>query len=564
MKLLALLGAAFLLLPGARAQESPSQDKDKQPPLADSLPKREMGEKEKKKRERELLRELESPFRTWLEEDVVYIITPEEKEAFLHLNTGEEREQFIEQFWLRRDPTPDTVENENKEEHYRRIAYTNERFASGVPGWTTDRGRIYIAWGPPDSIESHPGGGPHQRPMDEGGGFTSTYPFEVWRYRYLEGMGLGQEVILEFVDDTMTGEYRLATDPASKDALLYLPNAGLTLLEQMGMARKRDRFGRRDATRVGVGLTELGNELAALSSPQPFERFRTYAAIMAPPPAKFLDLEELVTTRVKYNLLPFEMRFDFFRVTDETILVPVTVAIKKKDVAFTLENGVHHATVNVFGRVTTLGGRIVQTFEDVIRLDVPESLLEQTLAQAAVYQKALPLRPGLYKLNLAVKDLNTGNVGSIEERLAVPRFEEDRLAHGSLVLADQIERVTTNRVGAGQFVIGDTKVRPMIGEIFAREDRMGIYLQVYNLGINEQTHKPDALIEYSVRKGDQILLQHSETTDQLEKAGRQITLERVLPLGGFEPGQYKLEVKITDRVRQQTIAPAADFRIRSN
>ncbi len=104
-------------------------------------------EKERRKREEKLRKELMTPYRKWLNEDVTYIITEEERATFKRLQTDEEREQFIEQFWLRRDPTPDSIENEYKEEHYRRIAYANEHFASGIPGWKTDRGRIYIEYG---------------------------------------------------------------------------------------------------------------------------------------------------------------------------------------------------------------------------------------------------------------------------------------------------------------------------------------------------------------------------------------------------------------------------------
>ena len=162
-----------------------------------------MTDKQRKKQEEKLRKELETPYKKWLNEDVVYIITDEERRPpSSGCSTDEEREQFIEQFWLRRDPTPDTEENEFKEEHYRRIAYANEHYASGIPGWKTDRGRIYIIYGPPDEIESHPSGGTYERPYEEGGGTTSTYPFEQWRYRYIEG--IGSNIMIEFVDPTMT------------------------------------------------------------------------------------------------------------------------------------------------------------------------------------------------------------------------------------------------------------------------------------------------------------------------------------------------------------------------
>ena len=200
-----------------------------------------------------------------------YIITPEEVSAFKQLSNDEERDQFIENFWLRRDPTPDTPENEYKEEHYRRIAYANEHFAAGIPGWKTDRGRIYIIWGPADQIESHPTGGTYDRPQEEGGGTTTTYPWETWRYRYLEGVG--QEVNIEFVDPCSCGDYHSTSDPNEKDALLHTPG-GATMYEQMGLGNRADRM----------------NPFAANASPQQglqnskeFDKLEMLAKVQAPP-----------------------------------------------------------------------------------------------------------------------------------------------------------------------------------------------------------------------------------------------------------------------------------------
>jgi GWxTD domain-containing protein len=202
---------------GAPTSQTQPSDKSTQPPAKKETVAKPMTERQKKKQEEKLRKELETPYRKWLNEEVVYIITDEEKKAFRALATDEEREQFIEQFWLRRDPTPDTEENEFREEHYRRIAYANERFASGIPGWKTDRGRIYIEYGPADEVESHPSGGTYERPFEEGGGTTSTYPFEKWRYRYLEG--IGSDINIEFVDADSSGEFRMTTDPSQKDAV---------------------------------------------------------------------------------------------------------------------------------------------------------------------------------------------------------------------------------------------------------------------------------------------------------------------------------------------------------
>lgn len=551
-RLALLVGVTFLLLPAAAPAQQQQEEKKPPRPLTEGLPKRELSEKERQRREEALRKELETHYKKWLDEDAGYIILPEEGEAFKHLNTEEEREQFVEQFWLRRDPTPDTIENEYKEEHYRRIAYANERFASGIPGWKTDRGRIYIMWGPADEVESYPAGGMYDRPPEEGGGSTSVYPFEKWRYRYLEG--IGTDIILEFVDVTGSGEYRLTMDPSEKDALLMVPGAGLSWLEQMGLADKRDRFTRSDGTRLPTGAYQTARM-------QPFERLALYAAVQKAPPVKFKDLEAVVETRISFNLLPFAVRMDFLRVTDTSVLVPVTISIAKKDLTFKLEEGLHQATVNVFGRITTLTGRRVQTFEDVIHLDIPPSLFRSSLDQPAVYQKAVPLRPGLYKLNVVLKDLNSGNVGTLEQRLAVPRFDSDELAHSSLILADLIERVPLKQVGAGQFVLGNTKVRPAVNEEFTRQERMGIYLQVYNLGVDEQTHRPNATIAYDILQGDKNVFHYAETTAELDRAGQQITIEKVLSLESLQPGEYKLQIKVTDQVRNQSINPTARFHI---
>ena len=523
-------------------------------------------EGEQRRREASLERELSGAFKKWLDEDVSYIITSEERTAFRRLSNDEEREQFIEQFWLRRNPDPESLANDYREEHYRRIAYTNQHFASGIPGWKADRGRIYIMYGPPDEIEAHPSGGHYQRPIEEGGGSTSTFPFETWRYRYIEG--IGQNVMLEFVDPTMTGEYRMTMDPSEKDALLYVPGAGLSEMEAMGLSSKVDRFTRTDGTRMprrmidgspGAGYASQNSNYAGQ-----FDRLALFANINRPPVIKFKDLEELVSTNIRFNLLPFQVRSDYVKVTEDTVLAGLTISLKNKDVSFQNNSGVQHATVNIFGRITTLTRRVVQTFEDTMVLDIPDSLLEPSLEKPAVYWKSIPLRPGLYRLSLAVKDVNSGNTGTLELRMEVPRFEGDNLATSSLILADQIEKVPTKRVGLGPFVIGDTKVRPAVGEAFTRDQKLGIYLQVYNMKPDETGNKPAATIQYSLLnlKNNQPVLELEEEAAKLPDASPfQAVVEKLLPLSALEPGKYKLQIKVTDKVTKRSVTPSAEFTV---
>jgi len=545
--LVAMLAAGFLLPACALAQAKPEKQ--------DNQANQE-SERERKRREKKLRSELATPYKKWLDEEVAYIITDEERTAFLRLATNEEREQFIEQFWLRRDPTPDTVENEFKEEHYRRIAYANERFASGIPGWRTDRGRMYIIWGPADEVETHPTGGAYDRPPEEGGGSTSTYPFEKWRYRYLEG--IGNDIILEFVDPSGSGEYRLTMDPSEKDALLHVPGAGLSEMEALGMASKVDRFTRSDGTHLPK---TMGATPARMNE---FERLELYAKVQRPPPVKFKDLEEVVTSRLIRNQIHFDYRFDFLRVTGDTVLVPITVQIANRQMTFQNKEGVHSAVLNLFGRISTLTGRVVQTFEDVITRDFPESLLQQSLKSSSIYQKAVPLRPGLYRLDIVLKDVQSGNVGVVNTRLAVPRYDEDKLEASSLILADQIERVPAKQVGLGQFVLGSSKVRPKLNEEFATNEKMGIFLQVYNLKVGDTSHKANASIQYRVRrlKDQQEVLSIVETNDKLNQNGEQLTLEKIMSLANLEPGRYKLEVQATDQLTKQSVSRSAEFTVK--
>jgi GWxTD domain-containing protein len=512
-------------------------------------------DKDQKKKVKRTLKELDTPYRQWLNEDVVYIISPDERVAFLQLATNEEREQFIEQFWLRRSSNPDLPDNDFKEEHYRRIAYANEHYASGIPGWKTDRGKMYIIWGPPDEIESHPTGGTYDRPMEEGGGSTSTYPWETWRWRYLEG--IGENIILEFVDPSGSGEYHMTMDPSEKDALLHVPGAGLSLLEQMGLASKADRFTRSDGTNLP---TALGGTPSSMDE---FNRLELFAKVQRPPEVKFKDLEAIVTARLVRDQMKFGWRTDFLKVTNDTVLVPVTVQIPNSQLSFQSKDGVHSATINIFGRVSTLTGRIVQTFEEPVSRDFPDSLFQQSLKLQSIYQKSVPLRPGLYRLDLVIKDVQSGNVGVVNTRLAVPRYEDEKLEASSLILADQIEHVPAKQIGTGQFVIGSSKVRPRLNADFTTADKLGIYMQVYNLKGDDKTHKSDATFEYTVKKGDQQIMQFKETSAEMKQTGDQITIERLLPLATLSPGKYTLEISATDTLSKQTISRTAEFSVKT-
>jgi GWxTD domain-containing protein len=554
-----LAGAYLLAAPQTATQATPQAATDDQKPAGskrDTVAKP-MTEKQKKKQEEKLRKELETPYRKWLNEDVSYIITDEERKAFKRLSTDDERENFIEAFWLRRDPTPDTEENEYKEEHYRRIAYANERFASGIPGWKTDRGRIYIVYGPPDEIDDHSSGGTYDRPIEEGGGTTSTFPFVDWTYRYIEGVG--SNVKIEFVDPSMSGEFRMTMDPSEKDALTYVPGAGLTLYEQMGLADQSQRFTRTDGTTLGTGNQPLP------ASMDEFERLSQFANLQKAPQVKFKDLQAVVSSSIRYNNLPFKARADYIKITDSTILTTVTIEFQRRDLQFQQKDNVSKSTINIFGRITSITGKVVNTFEDPVTIEVPADLLQKALDGASIYQKEIPLAPGMYRLNIVCKDTVGGNMTTYPMALNVPHFDDEKLAASSLILADLIEKVPTKSIGSGQFVIGDTKVRPRLTDTFERAEKLGIYTQFYNFSPDEKTNKPNGSIEYDITKSgskDSVLHYTEQVVTIPGASSQQVTVEKLLPLQSLEPGQYTLKMTVTDKNNNQVLTPSANFTVK--
>jgi GWxTD domain-containing protein len=523
--------------------------------------KRPLSDKEKRDQQKALKAELKGVYKKWVDEDVRWIITDQELQAFKSLSNDEERDQFIENFWLRRNPNPDSPENEFREEHYARIAYANDHFAAGKPGWRTDRGHIYIAYGKADSIDSHPSGGSYDRPMEEGGGNTSTFPFEIWHYRYLEG--IGDNVDIEFVDTCMCGDYHMTIDRSEKDALKHVPGAGQTLYEQSGQSKQADRF--------SGGLEQLGaGPMSSSNQSKQFDRLDRYAKLMAPPEIKFKDLESFMTTSKILTGPPFlfDVRTDYVKVTNDTILVPVTLQIKNGDITFTNKDGVAMGTVNILGRVSNLNHKAIQTFEDTVSVQVPSELIARKRADQSVYWKSLPLRPGLYKIDIVIKDVNNpDHIGRWQRSLNVPAYDDDRLASSSLILASSMERVPSKDIGAGNFIIGDTHITPRVPTgigvpvTFHRAQNLNFWMQVYNLGIDEKSKQNGATIDYQILDvvTNKAILETQELTSKTNPNADQVTIEKSLPLASLQPGKYQVNIKVNDGITKQQIAESAPF-----
>jgi GWxTD domain-containing protein len=540
------------------------QPANAQSPATDPL-NRQLSDKDRYKAQRELRQELKGPYKTWLDEEVPYIISDDERKSFLSLANDEEREAFIENFWQRRNPNPDSPENEFREEHYRRIQYANDHFAAGKPGWKTDRGRIYIMWGAADSIDSHPSGGMYERPMEEGGGETSTFPFETWHYRYLEG--IGENVDIEFVDTCQCGDYHFTIDRSEKDALKYVPGAGLTQFEELNHSGKQDRFG-------GNGMEQLGNgPMGVNDESKEFDRIQLASKLFAPPPIKFSDLDAALDAFSSSHKLmsgppfPFDVRTDFVKVTDNMDMVPITIQLRNRDITFVTKDGVSKGVVNILGKVTTIMHKTVQTFEDTVEVEQPQELLQKSLDRKSLYWKALPLQPGLYRLDIAIKDVNNpDHIGIFGRALNVPTYEDDKIGASSLILADEMNTVSSRQIGSGNFIISNTFIRPRVATgmaapvSFNRTQDLNFWMQFYNLGIDEATKSNSATVTYQISDSSgTVILEKQLDSKDLGAHSDQLTVEKSLPVAGLAPGKYNVTVKIDDAISKQEIAQSAPF-----
>jgi GWxTD domain-containing protein len=501
-------------------------------------------------------------YKKWLDEDVVWIISDDEKSTFKALQNDEERENFVEQFWERRNPDARGGDNAFKEEHYRRIAYANEHFTSGIAGWRTDRGRIYIMFGKPDELESHPTGGIYNRPYNEGGGQTSTFPFEKWWYRHIEG--IGDDIEIEFVDKSMSGEYRMAILPEEKDALINVPNAGLTLSEEMGFSDKSDRAYFNPSSWNDPNSAQ--NYLRSAKD-SPFSRMERYFNLQKPPQIKFEDLKGMVTTHVIYTTLPYDYRIDYLRLSSDRVLVPITVELSNKDLEFKKQLDFNQASINVYGCVTNLTGRIIREFEDVISVEYLDQYFEYGKNKRSEYQHIVSLTPGQrYKLELVLKDVNSKYTGTATIGLNVPKYEEGTLGTSSIILANSVTSAPSSSDQFEQYVIGDMKILPNVKTEYLPGQNLIPYMQIYNMDIDQATQKPSLDITFTVKSGDNVVESFKGTASNSEQFfyGQRVVLLGKIPLKQVVPGKYSLEIRVVDNISSRSVTTSANFKIKES
>ena len=500
--------------------------------------------------------ETQDYFRKWLEQDVVYIITEEEEDVFLRLTNDDERERFIEQFWRRRDSDLRTAVNEFKEEHYRRIAYANDHFFSAKAGWRTDRGRTYILWGPPDDREMRPSGGRYERLIYEGGGTTTTYPFERWIYRHIPG--IGSDIELEFVDQSGTGEYRLALGLEEKDALLH-SEGGLTLAEQLGMM---DKSQRPYFTPSSAHNPFIQGIMGMRAKDRPFARLARYFDVQQAPEIRYKDLQKLVDSRVFYHNLPFDITTNAIKLDDARVLIAITIEVRNQDLTFQEQSGIQQGRLRIYGRVLGVSGRMLTEFEQELAIDYEADEFEKSLTERSVYQNQIAVPAGLYKLTLILEDLHGERMGSTEIRLPAPQYDEKQLA-ASLILAESIQKLGTVPDSIQMFVLGDLKVIPNVNRAFASTASLPVYLQVYNLQVDQALARPAPEIVYEISRNGKMVKNVADTAGQnlAYFSPERAVFVQYLDLDGLPLGDYSLRVTVRDGISRESAGTRDRFKI---
>ncbi|HSR53559.1 MAG TPA: GWxTD domain-containing protein [Acidobacteriota bacterium] len=505
--------------------------------------------------------ESEDYYKKWVEQDVTYIITEDELDVFQSLTTPEEKDAFIEQFWHRRDPDLTTAVNEYKEEHYRRISFVNDRYGSGIPGWKTDRGRIYITFGEPDEVEYNPGG-PYIRKPWEGGGRTNVFPFEIWTYNHIPG--IGQDVEVEFVDRSMTGEFKLALYPWEKDVNLHVDGEGQTTAEKLGLASRAQRPGLHPGFLNNYDF--MKRMMGVRRKDLPMERALLYFKMQSPPDIQQKELQKIVDTRVSYQVMPVSLTASHVWIDETSALMPITLQIANNDLQFDLRGDRYLARVGIYGKVTSMTGEVIAEFEEVLNAQYNKSQLQAGRSQRSVFQRIVAAEPGRYKIELVAKDLNSGNLGTVTRSLLIPSMTPGELTASPVVLAERVDTLDEIPERPESFVIGDVRVIPNVTRRFETSDEMGVYCQVHNVQIDQSTLAPSVEVEYEIQRNGRLQARFTDRSgSSINYAStRRVVLVRSIPLSDLQEGDYELIVRVNDLLSGKEVESKSKFHIQGS
>jgi GWxTD domain-containing protein len=510
----------------------------------------------------ERLERLTPEHRKWLEEEVVYIITKQEKEVFLSLQTVEERSLFIEAFWDRRDPTPATRENEFLKEHYRRLEYANRVLGrdSTRPGWKTDRGKFYIILGEPREIQRYDG-------------LNEVVSNEIWFYQGDTNLGMPPRFNLLFFKENDIGEYELYHPYGDGPEALIRggyqfrteQNRAVDVLEIVSMELAR--------ASLTVDLTEqVGDFLSARNTYQPITPYVrppmnvevTIANIEESPIRKvrtdyldaYLRYRDQVSADYSFRFVPSRQCYAVFHGPQDIPFVHYSVELDPEN--FTLEENEDgskfYTTLDVSMEIRDAAGNLVATSENSPFIELTLSQMQAVSSHPVAYQDSFPLLPGDYSLSLVVKNRATKQFTAAEKELRVEPVPAGP-ALGGIILGYKTE-LSEAQAGHRVFQLGSEIVYPAVDASFTPSDTLYLFAQVWKA-------TPDNLLRVSLLGEREKVLGRDV---RLGGSGDGSILEE-LPLVGIEPGNYQLRVELldassvvlADRTADVTVSPRSQI-----
>ena len=549
------------------------------------------------KMEKENKNELSEKHKKWLNEDVVYIISQNEKEVFKSLKTDELRENFIRTFWRRRDPSPDTSLNEFREEHYRRMRYVKVNYFEGEAGWRTDRGRIYIMFGPPDFLETNPGGA--RGFLFGASAPTAEFPSEVWTYRHLPGVKtrLGR-IEFMFINYYNSGAYQLSLDPAISNALRNIsiptryvgygdmPEAGDRALNPLELSEQaRNLTGPSELEKLFM-LTELTKSRGEVL--EELERS-----------SRLRKLKGLVNSRESMIPLTIFARENFMQGERGQTYVPISVEIAAYNLGFKRTKDTYEGSINFYIEVKNTEENVVYQASDRLEMSLREESYQRRFSDYYQYRHGFSLSPGEFSLHLVVWDEFNSNVGYVDKRLVIPQFSMDKFALSEIILArnirvveaeppprqtepqpkgefglgalEEIKRKVLEQIKIGKresvdpFKFGNLEIIPNTLSTYGANDELIFFYQIYRPAFDEKQRIARIRIEHQIWRGEEFIT----TIDKPQDV--QIPLEHKSPglnsgarfkLAGSSPGIYTLLIKVTDVFSNRMIEKKIDFKIR--
>lgn len=353
---------------------------------------------------------------------------------------------------------------------------------------------------------------------------------------------------VEFVDPTGTGEFRTARNPFEKEALLHVPGAGATT------------DGTSQAERVAAA-NGFGNPFSSQSKESQFEWMERIRFLSEPLPVNFDRYGRTGTSQpvIDIDLLSSAVQISCFKQADDRVIVAFTVQTENRDLVFRDVGGIQSARLNITGRITSLAGRRVGFFEDSVSTTATSTELVEARGRKSAYQKAVTLTPGRYRIDVLVRDQESGAASLQHVGFEVPSYGAN-LAASSLILASVLEQVN-GIPGSRQFVIGDKKVIPNLAAEYHRGSPVGIYMQIYNAGTDQTTLRPSVDVEYVLLKGGKEVSRQVEDWHGGNMTDDRLTLARLIDSRRLEPGDYEIEVRAHDRISEQTLRQSAKFKL---